>query len=504
MKRLTKKQMWIFAVGQLGWSILGGIISAWLVSFYLPTSDDISKYNIPILVPSGLIIGGILTVLGLITALCRIWDAVSDPLVANISDNSKNKKGRRIPFMKFAAIPFSIITVLVFLAPVNANSPANIAWVAIFLVLFYTFMTIYCTPYNALISEFGKTQDDRMYISTSISLTYFAGTLLAYTPFVFGGIIMGMGVDYYWAYRICFIVLAVIACVCMLLPTFLLKETDFVEAKPAGTNAFKSLGKTFKNKDFRVFAGSDIMYWVGLTLFQTGLPFFVKVSMELDPSMVMVFMGAMTVLSACFYPIVSKLVKKFGKKKLTIAGFLGLALAYLLTAMINIVTAIPGMVYGVLIVVIAALPMALLGIIPQSIVADVAEADSIETGEKREGMFFAARTFAMKFGQSIAMLSFTSLAILGTNQDLTKNDITASKEGLMIVAFVAVAFCLLGALILMFYREKKIMKIIAKDEDKAYVDAIKNEREFGEEKELEEKTELIEEIKEEKEENPQE
>ena len=504
MKRLTKKQMWIFAVGQLGWSILGGIISAWLVSFYLPTSDDISKYNIPILVPSGLIIGGILTVLGLITALCRIWDAVSDPLVANISDNSKNKKGRRIPFMKFAAIPFSIITVLVFLAPVNANSPANIAWVAIFLVLFYTFMTIYCTPYNALISEFGKTQDDRMYISTSISLTYFAGTLLAYTPFVFGGIIMGMGVDYYWAYRICFIVLAVIACVCMLLPTFLLKETDFVEAKPAGTNAFKSLGKTFKNKDFRVFAGSDIMYWVGLTLFQTGLPFFVKVSMGLDPSMVMVFMGAMTVLSACFYPIVSILVKKFGKKKLTIAGFLGLALAYLLTAMINIVTVIPGMVYGVLIVVIASLPMALLGIIPQSIVADVAEADSIETGEKREGMFFAARTFAMKFGQSIAMLSFTSLAILGTNQDLTKNDITASKEGLMIVAFVAVAFCLLGALILMFYREKKIMKIIAKDEDKAYVDAIKNEREFGEEKELEEKTELIEEIKEEKEENPQE
>ena len=119
-------------------------------------------------------------------------------------------------------------------------------------------------------------------------------------------------------------------------------------------------------------------------------------------------------------------------------------------------------------------------------------------------MFFAARTFAMKFGQSIAMLSFTSLAILGTNQDLTKNDITASKEGLMIVAFVAVAFCLLGALILMFYREKKIMKIIAKDEDKAYVDAIKNEREFGEEKELEEKTELTEEIKEEKEENPQE
>ena len=87
---------------------------------------------------------------------------------------------------------------------------------------------MYCTPYNALISEFGKTQEDRMYISTSISLTYFAGTLIAYTPFVFAGMIQG-AVGYYWSYRICFIVLAVIAAVCMLIPTILLKEREFVD-----------------------------------------------------------------------------------------------------------------------------------------------------------------------------------------------------------------------------------------------------------------------------------
>lgn len=223
------------------------------------------------------------------------------------------------------------------------------------------------------------------------------------------------------------------------------------------------------------------MYWVGLTLFQTGLPFFVKVSMALDESMTMVFMGAMTVLSACFYPLVSILVKKFGKKKLTIAGFLGLALAYLVTSMINIIP-LPGIVYGVLVVVIAAFPMALLGVIPQSIVADVAEADSIETGEKREGMFFAARTFAMKLGQSVAMLVFTSLAILGngmTQEELrNSNDITATTNGLMIVAFVAVAFCLLGAFILFFYNEKKVMKTIAKDEDKEFLMAIEGEDEI--------------------------
>ena len=461
MKRLTKRQMRIFAVGQLGWSTLSGIISAWFVTFYLPTQVDIEAGANQYIVP-GLIIGGFLTVLGLITALSRVFDAVTDPLIASLSDRSKNKRGRRIPFMQFAAVPLSAVTVLLFCAPVEEISSWNVVWISVFIVLFYLFMTMYCTPYNALISEFGKTQDDRMYISTAISLTFFAGTMLAYTPFVFAGMLRGFG--FAWSYRICFIVLAVFACICMLIPTFFLKEKDFVDTKPSESNMFKSLGATFKNKSFRTFVGSDIMYWVGLTLFQTGLPFFVKVSMGLDESYTMIFLGGMTILSACFYPIVPGLVKKFGKKKLVITGFIGLAIAYVIAGLIGVLGTgvIPGIVYGVLICVIAAFPMALLGIIPQSIVADVAEADGYDTGENREGMFFAARTFAMKFGQSLAMLVFTSLAIIGTTQNMSNNDITASVLGMTIVGFVAVAFCSLGAIILTAYNEKKVMSTIDK------------------------------------------
>ncbi|MBR3300533.1 MAG: MFS transporter [Clostridia bacterium] len=457
-KRLSKKQMIIFAIGQLGWSTLSGVINAWLVTYYLPTKGDIDSGATQFITP-GLVIFGFLTILGLITAVSRIFDAVTDPLIANLSDCSTNKSGRRIPFMQYAAVPLSIVTVLLFCAPVNKISGVNVAWVSVFILLFYLFMTMYCTPYNALISEFGKTQDDRMYISTAISLTFFAGTLLAYTPFVFSGMLRN-AVGYGWSYRVCFIVLSVIACFCMLLPTFLLKEKDFVDAKPSNSNMFKSLALTFKNRDFRIFVGSDIMYWIGLTLFQTGLPFFVKVSMKLDESYTMIFMGGMTLLSAVFYPFVSGLVRKFGKKKLITVGFIGLAIAYTITAMIRFVP-LNGLIYGVAICVIAAFPMALLGIIPQSIVADVAEADGIITGENREGMFFAARTFAMKWGQSIAMLVFTSLAIIGTTQDKSANDITASSAGLSIVAIVAVCFCLLGAVILSMYNEKKVMKTIS-------------------------------------------
>ena len=477
--------MIIFAIGQLGWSMLSGIISAWLVTFYLPTSGDITNGAVQYIVP-GLVIGGFMTVLGLITALSRIFDAVTDPLIASLSDRSKNPKGRRIPFMKVAAIPLSIVTVLLFCAPVAGQSAWNIVWISVAIVLFYLFMTMYCTPYNALISEFGKTQEDRMFISTAISLTFFAGTLLAYTPFVFAGLLRG-AVGYAWSYRICFIVLAVIACVCMLLPTFLLNEKEFVDTKPSDENVIKSLVSTFKNKDFRTFSLSDIMYWVGLTMFQTGLPFFVKVSMAFDEGLVMVFMGGMTVLSAVFYPFVTKMVKKFGKKKLVIAGFLGLAICYAIAAVSSIVGICDGgiisWIFGGAIMVISALPMALLGIIPQSIVADVAEAEAVTTGQNREGMFFAARTFAMKFGQSLAMILFTSLAILGTTQATDSNDIVASNFGLLIVAIVAAAFCIGGAVILLFYREKKVMKTIAKEGDEAFLKAIESEKDLGEEKE---------------------
>ena len=498
MKRLSKKQMIIFAIGQLGWSMLSGIISAWLVTYYLPTAQDMGAGAIQYIRP-GLIIGGFMTILGLITALSRIFDAVTDPLIASLSDRSKNPRGRRMPFMQIAAIPLAAVTVLLFCAPFGSfqtGNVGNIIWISVAIVLFYLFMTMYCTPYNALISEFGKTQEDRMFISTAISLTFFAGTLLAYTPFVFAGLLQS-SVTFAWSYRICFIVLAVIAAVCMLLPTFLLKEKDYVDTKPSNENVFKSLASTFKNKDFRTFSLSDIMYWVGLTMFQTGLPFFVKVSMAFDAGMVMVFMGGMTVLSAVFYPFVTKLVKKFGKKKLVIAGFIGLAICYGIAAISSIPGVLPvaetnpdlpatanglSWVFGIAIMVIAALPMALLGIIPQSIVADVAEAEAVTTGQNREGMFFAARTFAMKFGQSLAMILFTSFAILGTEQALDSNDIVASKFGMVIVAVVAAAFCLLGAIILLFYREKKIMKTIAKEGDEAFMKAIENEKDLGEEK----------------------
>ena len=81
--------------------------------------------------------------------------------------------------------------------------------------------------------------------------------------------------------------------------------------------------------------------------------------------------------------------------------------------------------------------------------------------------------FTTKLGQSVAMLAFTSLAILGVNQDTSSNGIVASEHGLRLVAIAAIAFCLLGAVVLFFCREMNVKDVTArgKKEQKSALEA---------------------------------
>ena len=114
-KTAGSRILWIFAVGQLGWSILANIMSNCFVFFFEPTAEELEKGQ-QVFIPQGLFFG--LTVIGLITAVGRIFDAVTDPFVAGKSDTCRHRLGRRIPFMRYAAVPFGLTAVLLFFPPV--------------------------------------------------------------------------------------------------------------------------------------------------------------------------------------------------------------------------------------------------------------------------------------------------------------------------------------------------------------------------------------------------
>lgn len=449
MKKLTTGKIWQFAAGQFGWAMLSGIISNWLVYFYQPDEAAISQGQ-TVFIPQGLAILGIITVIGGITALGRVFDAFTDPMIASLSDRCTSKNGRRIPFLKWASFPLALATVLVFWSPVNEKSWINAVFLLVMVLAYYLFITAYCTPYNALISELGHTQQERLNISTAISFTFIAGTAVAYlAPAIWGIFVPALG--RVGAIRLTFTVMAAIAWLCMLVPVFCIREKEYVNTVPVQESAFHSLAATFRNGEFRKFVGSDIFYWIALTMFQTGLPFFVTSLLKLPETMTTLYFVGMTALSVLFYLPVNKLTPKFGKKRMLLFAFVMFSTAFFYTGFMGKIPFLSAAVQGFVLMVFAALPMAIFGILPQAMVADIAESDSVTTGSNREGMFFAARTFAFKLGQSLSMLIFTAVSTIGTG----------TGTGYRVAAFGAALFCGIGAVLLVFYNENKINAVIA-------------------------------------------
>ena len=136
IKDLPIAKVWAFAVGQFGWALLSGIISNWLVYFYQPDQETISQGQ-TVFVPQGLVVLGIVTVVGGITAFARFFDAFVDPAVASLSDRCDAKSGRRMPFLKFAALPLAVVTVLVFWSPINGTGWVNAAFLFVTVIGYF-------------------------------------------------------------------------------------------------------------------------------------------------------------------------------------------------------------------------------------------------------------------------------------------------------------------------------------------------------------------------------
>lgn len=443
LKPITNKLLWIFALGQFGWSLLSGIVSNWMVYYYTGEPSDLNPNT-------GIFASGItqnpilfkLTLFGLVLACGRIFDAITDPLIAGWSDRSNYKGGRRIPFMRFMAIPFSLCTIALFTLPQTTNIIFNDTLLFILLMVFYLFMTMFCTPYNALIAELGDTQQHRINVSTFISFTFIVGQSISFLlPNVAGALESSFGQA--GGIRMAVAIMATIACLAMIFPAFYINERDYIDSKPSQTQPFKSLISTFSNGQFRRFVYSDVIYFFALTLFQTGLAFYETQLMEIEDSWTFLLTATMTFISVCLYPFVNVFAKKIGKKPLIITGFFSYCVVFLITAICG-----KGLHWGFIVAVVAAVPMAILGILPQACVADVAECTRLETGEDRSGMFFAARTFAFKMGQALALVAFTSLTVDKT---------PASYRTTAVVALIT---CFVGAVLFFAYNEKMLLSKI--------------------------------------------
>ena len=105
---------------------------------------------------------------GIIVLLSKVWDAITDPLMGVISDNTRTKIGRRRPYL-FLGAGLVIFGMLMLFSPgflsnehiANPNDPLKIAIALVTYLAYSTISTIYNVPYVSLTSEFSTNQEER-------------------------------------------------------------------------------------------------------------------------------------------------------------------------------------------------------------------------------------------------------------------------------------------------------------------------------------------------------
>lgn len=457
VKKLPPLKILWFALGQFGWSLCSFGVGNLMNYFYLPPkSGDTALF--PTYIYSGQILG-VLTLLGLITAVARGFDAITNPLIASWSDRNTSRLGRRTFFLAFSAVPFALLSVLLFVPLTNSESVLNALWLSGVILAFYFFFVSYTTPFTALLSEYGHTPEERLTLSTALSVTWALGFAIGQQ--VYG--LQAKAAEMFSttptrAFQIVMAAYSTVALVCMLLPVLFIKERDYAEAHVAKENVREALASAFKNRNFVRFLSADFMYWVALTFVQMGMVYYVTTllhpnnDIQKDTELVSPLMTVLFLFSFVCYAPVNIAAKKFGKRPVMLVGFVMFALVFALIAGMGFLP-LPVMVYAYLIAILAAIPVAIFGILPGVIIADVAEVDGRQSGSHKAGMFFGTRTFVMNLGIAVANFLFPSFLLLGKE---AQNPLGVRLSGIAAVLFSVVGFAMFSR-----YDEKSILQAMA-------------------------------------------
>ena len=343
---------------------------------------------------------------GLALGLPRIFDAITDPLIGNMSDNSKSRFGRRRPFMFVGVLGCVVLLPLLWTLPMTetAANPwySNIPFLYIvvmgsLLALAYTFFVV---PYTALGFELTPDYDERtrvvrwrMYIGLFGSLA--AGWLFRlaadeYWP--------SLGVGAFWVT----VGVAAIVLISGMIPVFGCKEELVIE-KQEPIKFFEAVRYTLTNRPFVILFIAYVTIIVALFSAQSIAPLLMQhYVFGGDAIRLGNFQGALMtmgmVLSYVSILLIGWISMRTSKRTAMVAG---LALAFVGTGLgfFALDPRWPWLLFVTAFISFLGLQGCWLMV--DSMTADVCDDDELRSGRRREGMFSAVKGFALKAAQGL-------------------------------------------------------------------------------------------------------
>jgi len=336
--------------------------------------------------------------------ISKIWDAVTDPFMGIISDNTRTRFGRRRPYF-LAGIILIFISFVLMWTPVGFQKEGSkFIFVLLAYLFFSTVYTMVMVPYNALATELTSDYDQRTKLSTyRMIFSNIAGILagvLAKDVFV--------DVMYKDDPAKGFLVMGVVFGLFFSLPY--LATFFFCEEDPEVMNEPKK--KVGSVKDFlkgylveplslRPFRFVVMMYLFGFMAQDAVMAmaiFFLNYSLGISSMMTLLIPVYASMLVAI--PVAELVANKIGKKKTyVLSGFLWIAAFCMIPFMHAGMSTKTIYIFGALFGTAAAgIQVMVFAMFP-----DVPDADELFSGQRREGIFSGIFTFLRKTGGAIVM-----------------------------------------------------------------------------------------------------
>ncbi|HHE73220.1 MAG TPA: hypothetical protein ENL34_13170, partial [Chloroflexi bacterium] len=149
--RLSRSYKFVWGLASLGTSLVSSTYGALLPIFYQDYLGVRARW------------------IALASTLYAIWNAVNDPLFGYITDSTRSRWGRRIPYMRFTAPFLALFFILVWMAPVHAPDATLFAWMLASMLLYDTAYTIIGLAYSALLPEVTESDAERNGLQISSS-----------------------------------------------------------------------------------------------------------------------------------------------------------------------------------------------------------------------------------------------------------------------------------------------------------------------------------------------
>ena len=408
------------------------------VGINLPKNFAFPIYN--------LILGVNPTLLGIALFIPRIWDAVLDPLMGSISDNTRSRWGRRKPYMLAGGLLTALAVGLLCFFPRGMHERLGegvmfgfshgdlfyAGYLMVMSMLFYTVMTVFAVPYGALTMELTSDYADRTRVmSFRTFFTYGSGLLIGWLYAIASADwailkdpVTGQPDPIRGSYAVG-VLLIVVLLVCSMLPTLFVREPVNVRTQQQPKiPVLRGLAETLRSRAFLLVVAA---YTIGFlaVIMVIGLGQYVNYYHVYGGdlatgSFVQGWAHTFAVLCGIGATIaINRLARRVEKKALLIGALcfplVGGALSWFVYSPDLPTWTFRTELFGAIPLNLSIHPLAIsymliwpglagLLIMSNSIIADLCDVDELNTGRRREGMYWAVFSWIQKTAISVALL----------------------------------------------------------------------------------------------------